>query len=65
MGSCHQAVRKCLKCYKKVFIYVLYMALINTYLLHKLGGGNISRQLTFREEVVRGLLQEYLPDAPN
>ena len=33
-ASTYQCVRKCLKWYKKLFFYVLYMCIVNSYLLH-------------------------------
>ncbi|XP_042866646.1 piggyBac transposable element-derived protein 4-like [Penaeus japonicus] len=53
-----------LKWYKKVFMYLFDLTMINAFALYKEVGGEALHQLSFREEVVRGLLREYLPNAP-
>ncbi|XP_042892021.1 piggyBac transposable element-derived protein 4-like [Penaeus japonicus] len=64
LASSYPAVRRSLKWYKKVLMYLFEMAMINAFALYKEVGGQTTHQLTFREDVVRGLLQEYLPQAP-
>ncbi|XP_042875142.1 piggyBac transposable element-derived protein 4-like [Penaeus japonicus] len=64
LASSYPAVRRSIKWYKKVFFYLFDMALINSFLLYKQAGGTIAQQLIFRQEVIRGLLSEYLPQAP-
>lgn len=64
MASYYPAVHCSLKRYKKVFMYLFDLSITNAFLIYKLVEGNITQQLHFREEVVRGLLYEYLPDAP-
>lgn len=43
--------------------YLFDLALTNAFLIYELVGGNTSQQLHFLEDV-RGLLMEYVPDAP-
>lgn len=54
LASSYPAVRS-LKWYKKVFMYLFDMAMINSFLISKPVSGNIGQQLILRQEVVRGL----------
>lgn len=63
MASYYPALRSSLKWFKKVFMYLFDLAITNAFLF-KLVGETTTRQLLFREDVVRGLLMEYVPDAP-
>ncbi|XP_042887703.1 piggyBac transposable element-derived protein 4-like [Penaeus japonicus] len=65
LAASYPAARRSLKWYKKVFFYLFDLAMTNAFALYREVGSQNLQQLAFREEVVRGLLREYLPEAPN
>lgn len=48
LASSYPAVRRSIKWYKKVFMYLFDMALINSFLIYKQVGGSIGQHLIFR-----------------
>lgn len=50
--------------YKKVFMYLFNMAMMNSFLMFKDVNGYIGQLLIFRQVVVESLVSEYLPQAP-
>ncbi|XP_042859461.1 uncharacterized protein LOC122245600 [Penaeus japonicus] len=51
-------VQKSIRWYKKVLFYLLDMAVINAFCVHKAHGGRLM-QLDLRLELVHGMMQEY------
>lgn len=53
----YQYVRKSIKWYKKVILYLLDIAVVNSYCIHQALGGTLS-QFDFQEQLIRELIQQ-------
>ncbi|XP_062614645.1 piggyBac transposable element-derived protein 4-like [Saccostrea cucullata] len=61
----YEVLRKCVKWWKKLFLHLFNLLLVNAYILYRKYGGNIKKKshLDFRVKLVKSLL-ESAPNAP-
>jgi hypothetical protein len=55
----YECLRNSVRCYRKLFFYLMDITLVNAHILYEKSGGEKCSLLQFRHNVIHGLLEKY------